>query len=87
MGALSSTAPEFSISLPRLCVSALSGGGGKTLLTLGLARAASAAGVAVKPFKKGPDYIDAAWLALAAGRPATNLDPFFLPPARLRALF
>ncbi|WP_022656624.1 cobyrinate a,c-diamide synthase [uncultured Desulfovibrio sp.] len=87
MGALSSIAPEFFASLPRLCVSALSGGGGKTLLSLGLARAVSAAGVAVKPFKKGPDYIDAAWLALAAGRPATNLDPFFLPPARLRALF
>ncbi len=81
-----STAPPQA-AFPRLCVSALSGGGGKTLLSLGLARAASAAGVAVKPFKKGPDYIDAAWLALAAGRPATNLDPYFLPPARLRALF
>ncbi len=87
MGALSSTAPEFPRPLPRLCVSALSGGGGKTLLSLGVARALSHAGITVRPFKKGPDYIDAAWLALAAGRPATNLDPFFLPPAGLRALF
>lgn len=87
MGAFSPTASAFPRSVPRLCVSALSGGGGKTLLSLGLARALSSAGVAVRPFKKGPDYIDAAWLALAAGRPATNLDPFFLPPARLRALF
>lgn len=74
-------------TLPRLCVSALSGGGGKTLLSLGLARAFTGMGAAVKPFKKGPDYIDAAWLSLAAGCPATNLDPYFLPPPRLRALF
>jgi cobyrinic acid a,c-diamide synthase len=41
----------------------------------------------VKPFKKGPDYIDAAWLSLAAGEQATNLDPWFLRRNRLRALF
>lgn len=74
-------------SSARLCISALSGGGGKTLLSLGLARAFTRQGLAVQPFKKGPDYIDAAWLSLAAGRQASNLDPYFLPPARLRALF
>ena len=72
---------------PRLCVSAVSGGGGKTLLSLGLARAFRQAGLEVKPFKKGPDYIDAAWLGRAAGRPATNLDPFFLADSELAALF
>ena len=74
-------------SMPRLCVSALSGGGGKTLLSLGLTRALAAQGHTVKPFKKGPDYIDAAWLTMAAGRPATNLDPYMLQPERLKALF
>ena len=73
--------------MPRLCVSALSGGGCKTLLSLGLTRALAAQGHTVKPFKKGPDYIDAAWLTMAAGRPATNLDPYMLPPERLKALF
>ncbi|WP_298996248.1 cobyrinate a,c-diamide synthase [uncultured Desulfovibrio sp.] len=73
--------------MPRLCVSALSGGGGKTLLSLGLTRALAAQGHTVKPFKKGPDYIDAAWLTMAAGRPATNLDPYMLQPERLKALF
>ncbi|MBD5417041.1 MAG: cobyrinate a,c-diamide synthase [Desulfovibrio sp.] len=76
---------------PRLCVSAASGGGGKTLLCLGLARAFCEAGLSVKPFKKGPDYIDAAWLGRAAGgaegTTATNLDPFFLDAPELVRLF
>lgn len=74
-------------AIPRLVISGLSGGGGKTLVSLGLARTLTRRGLAVKPCKKGPDYIDAAWLALACGRTATNLDPFFLSEERLRALF
>lgn len=72
---------------PRLCISAVSGGGGKTLLSLGLAGALRDAGHEVIPFKKGPDYIDAAWLSLAAGHPARNLDPYFLSPEALRQSF
>ena len=75
------------LRMPRLCVSALSGGGGKTLLSLGLTYALAARGHTVKAFKKGPDYIDAAWLALASGRPATNLDPYMLRAEQLKALF
>jgi cobyrinic acid a,c-diamide synthase len=29
-------------------------------------------------FKKGPDYIDAGWLSMAAGVPCYNLDPFLV---------
>ncbi|WP_428562713.1 MAG: cobyrinate a,c-diamide synthase [Solidesulfovibrio sp. DCME] len=72
---------------PRLVLAGLSGGAGKTILTLGVCRALAAAGYRVRPFKKGPDYIDAAWLGLAAGRDATNLDPFLMPEARLPGLF
>ena len=72
--------------IPRLLISALRGGAGKTLLSLGLARAFGDAHQQVKPYKKGPDYIDAAWLAKAARCACTNLDPFFLPPERLVAL-
>lgn len=73
------------MNIPRLVISGLSGGSGKTLLSLGLTRAYVRRGLTVQPCKKGPDYIDAAWLALAAGRPATNLDPYFLPSEGLRA--
>ena len=75
------------IDRPRLVLAGLSGGAGKTFLTLGLCRAFAASGLRVRPFKKGPDYIDAAWLGLAAGRDATNLDPFLLPESRLASLF
>lgn len=73
--------------LPRIVISGLSGGSGKTMLSLGLTRAFCEAGLTVQPFKKGPDYIDAAWLSLAAQRACANLDPYFLDNSRLRDLF
>ena len=61
----------------RLVISGLSGGSGKTLVSLGLTRLFTRRGLAVQPCKKGPDYIDYAWLALAARRSAACLDPYF----------
>jgi len=61
----------------RLVISGLSGGSGKTLVSLGLTRLFTRRGLAVQPCKKGPDYIDYAWLALAARRSASCLDPYF----------
>ena len=60
--------------MPRLAIAGLSGESGKTLVSLALALEAGRRGVPVRAFKKGPDYIDAAWLKWASGHPARNLD-------------
>ena len=63
---------------PRLVIGALRGSAGKTTVCAAVAAALNRRGSAVVPFKKGPDYIDAAWLALAASSPCHNLDTFMM---------
>jgi cobyrinic acid a,c-diamide synthase len=63
---------------PRLVIAGLSGGSGKTLVSLGLLLAAAESGLSIRAFKKGPDYIDAAWLTWASGHPARNLDSYLM---------
>jgi len=75
------------LAVPRTIIAALRGGAGKTILSIGITAALRRLGRSIAPFKKGPDYIDAGWLALAAGRPCYNLDTFLLTEACIRHSF
>ncbi len=69
----------------RLFISAAHKSSGKTTIGVGLCAALRMRGVAVQPFKKGPDYIDPLWLALASERPCYNLDPYLSGAEEIRA--
>lgn len=71
---------------PGLIVAAPRSGAGKTLVTIGLQRAFTRAGLTVAGAKCGPDYIDPGFHAAATGRPSINLDGFAMDAALLRDL-
>jgi cobyrinic acid a,c-diamide synthase len=68
----------ISRNYPRIVISGLSGDSGKTIVTCGILVSLKNRGLDVAAFKKGPDYIDSAWLSLASGKPARNLDSFMM---------
>ena len=74
-------------NVPRLVISATRGGLGKTTLSLGIVTAWRGKGRQVSVFKKGPDFIDAGWLGVAAGRSCYNLDLFMMEQERILASF
>jgi len=67
------------MAFPRIVIAALRGGSGKTIVSVGLIASWRKRGMAISPFKKGPDFIDAGWLAMAASCPCHNLDAFLIP--------
>ncbi|MEM7075999.1 MAG: cobyrinate a,c-diamide synthase [Pseudomonadota bacterium] len=69
-----------------LIVAAPASGCGKTTITLGLLRALSRTGVAVRGAKSGPDYIDPRFHEAACGQPCMSLDAWAMRPERIRSL-
>lgn len=72
---------------PRLVVAGIKGDSGKTLVTLGLLLALREKGQSPVPFKKGPDFIDAAWLGQAAGTVGRNLDTYIMGARQIMRSF
>jgi len=70
-----------------LFISAARKSSGKTSITIGLCAALHARGLAVQPYKKGPDYIDPHWLAKAAGSSCYNLDFYTMERDEIVELF
>ena len=72
--------------MPSFIVAAPTSGAGKTMVTAALIAALRARGHEIEPAKVGPDYIDPAVLAVAAGRDAINIDLWAMREALVSAL-
>lgn len=68
-------------------IGAPTSGCGKTTFTIGLLRALCDRGLAIQPFKTGPDYIDTQYHELAVGTPSVNLDTFMQSSQHVQELF
>lgn len=74
------------MSHSRIMFAGTGSGCGKTTVTCAVMKAFCSSGVAVTPFKCGPDYIDPMFHSHITGRTSTNLDSYFLPGDGLRWL-
>ncbi|EXJ14786.1 cobyrinate a,c-diamide synthase [Imhoffiella purpurea] len=73
--------------MAHLYIAATQKSSGKTTLSIGLCREFRRRGLAIQPFKKGPDYIDPLWLTQAAGRQCFNLDFHTMQAPEIEGVF
>lgn len=63
---------------PRMVVAGLAGDSGKSVVSLAILHRLRQDCIEVRAFKKGPDYIDAAWLSWVTGESVRNLDSWLM---------
>lgn len=68
-------------------IAAPQSGSGKTTVSLAILAALTRRGLAVAPFKCGPDFIDPGYHRLVTGRPSINLDGWMCPADFVRDTF
>lgn len=71
----------------KILIGGLRGSSGKTVVALGLSAAWRRKGLNIVPFKKGPDFVDAAWLTMAARSDCYTLDTYMMGEERIAASF
>jgi len=77
----------FMTKIPRIMISALSSGSGKTTVMCGILKALKNRNVNVSACKCGPDYIDPMFHKNVLGIESRNLDGFFCDENLLKLLF
>lgn len=71
----------MSSDVPRIILTGTASGVGKTSVTCAIIHGLKSKGLAVQPFKVGPDYIDPGHLSAVSGNPAYNLDVWLMGAA------